>query len=296
MDDLTEIYDGTIFRIEPLPIRSYEKDYIVQMDISIEMNLDLATLARSGYTPLDVLSDVGGIQSILISALGIFIGILNYNNFDNFMVSQLFKIQRPPMGRARQDLDPATDGVQAAQLLQPTLFLNTYEWLYDLTPSFTKCRCCRKTRKLREFELARMKLARETSIIEIVRSRRLIYKALELLLPPEKHAELVQNSQYSVVIDDDPKMLESDRVELGKGCDSQRVELARLAQVESSPRDVPDVPSMTERTQNSGASKTLLASSVHPLPQEKQSFAYVSVKTALAGSLSSPPNLQKVAP
>lgn len=40
LDDLTEIYDSSIFQVEALPVRSYEKDYIVQMDISIEMNLD----------------------------------------------------------------------------------------------------------------------------------------------------------------------------------------------------------------------------------------------------------------
>ena len=61
LDDITEIYDDSVFQIEPLPVRSYEKDYFVQMDISIEMNLDQTTLARTGYTTLDVLSDVGGI-------------------------------------------------------------------------------------------------------------------------------------------------------------------------------------------------------------------------------------------
>ena len=44
LDKLTEIYDDSIFNIEPLPIRSYEKDYDVQMDISIEMSLDLKIL------------------------------------------------------------------------------------------------------------------------------------------------------------------------------------------------------------------------------------------------------------
>lgn len=92
LDDLTEIYDSSVFEIEPLPVRSYEKDYIVQMDISIEMNLDLQTLARTGYTVLDVLSDVGGIQSLLMSALGLLLGVLNYNNFDNYMASRLYMV------------------------------------------------------------------------------------------------------------------------------------------------------------------------------------------------------------
>ena len=41
-----------------MPIRSYEKDYVVQMFITIEMNFDQVTIARTGYTTLDVLSDV----------------------------------------------------------------------------------------------------------------------------------------------------------------------------------------------------------------------------------------------
>ena len=44
LDDLTEIEDDSVFSIDALPVRSYEKDYIVQMDISIEMNLEYTTL------------------------------------------------------------------------------------------------------------------------------------------------------------------------------------------------------------------------------------------------------------
>ena len=50
-----------MFKVEALPIRAYEKDLDVQMDISIEMNPDLEVMARSGYTFIDVLSDIGGI-------------------------------------------------------------------------------------------------------------------------------------------------------------------------------------------------------------------------------------------
>ena len=40
--------DTSIFKPEQLPTRPYEKDYNVQMDITIEMNLDLETLERHG--------------------------------------------------------------------------------------------------------------------------------------------------------------------------------------------------------------------------------------------------------
>ena len=61
LNQITLQDDNTVFKVEPLPIRSQEKDLNVQMEIQVEMNLDLAQLERSGYTIIDVLSDVGGI-------------------------------------------------------------------------------------------------------------------------------------------------------------------------------------------------------------------------------------------
>ena len=63
------------------------------MDITIEMNLNLENLQRSGYTILDVLSDVGGIQGLLFSFAAMAIGIANYQNFQTVMAAQLYKIK-----------------------------------------------------------------------------------------------------------------------------------------------------------------------------------------------------------
>ena len=63
------------------------------MEISIAMNLDLVTMLRSGYTVLDVLSDIGGIQGIVMSGVGMFLSVWNYSNFDNYMASKLYKIK-----------------------------------------------------------------------------------------------------------------------------------------------------------------------------------------------------------
>ena len=92
LDDLTQIHDTRAFKMEALPLRSQEKDHSVQMEISIEMNLDQITIARSVYTTLDVLSDIGGIQEILMSGMGMLLGIWNYQNFDNYMASRLYKV------------------------------------------------------------------------------------------------------------------------------------------------------------------------------------------------------------
>lgn len=60
MDEITELMDSSIFSLEAMPVRPYEKDRNVVMEISIERNLDLRVIAREGYTILDFLSDLGG--------------------------------------------------------------------------------------------------------------------------------------------------------------------------------------------------------------------------------------------
>ena len=60
MDDLTLIKNFTIFDLEPLPVRPYEKDYDTIMEISIERDLDLHVISREGYTLLDFFADLGG--------------------------------------------------------------------------------------------------------------------------------------------------------------------------------------------------------------------------------------------
>ena len=59
--------------------------------IWIQLSLDLSVVERTGYTVLDVLSDVGGLQGILISAISISLSILNHNYLSNYLVSKLYK-------------------------------------------------------------------------------------------------------------------------------------------------------------------------------------------------------------
>ena len=46
---------------------------------------------RTGYTVLDILSDVGGLQGILISVISFSLSILNHSHLDGHLVSKLFK-------------------------------------------------------------------------------------------------------------------------------------------------------------------------------------------------------------
>ena len=55
------------------------------------MNFDMVFISRSGYTILDILADVGGLQGILISGIALLLNIWNFNYLDNYLVSKLFK-------------------------------------------------------------------------------------------------------------------------------------------------------------------------------------------------------------
>ena len=79
LDDLTELEDASVFKLENEKSRSYEKDYYTTTDITIEMNRNLTRIAREGYTILDWISDVGGMQGMLFSGAALFLAFWNYN-------------------------------------------------------------------------------------------------------------------------------------------------------------------------------------------------------------------------
>ena len=157
-DELTLILDKSMFEIEKKASRTYEKDYDVQMDITVEMNLSKITVERTGYTFLDVLSDVGGIQGLLLSFCGLIVGIANYNNFDNYLASRLFKIKDKSTKKKDVSTFKESETTSSSSFMKPTKWLNVYEYIFDFVPQcLRKCKCChcRKTREMRGMERAR---------------------------------------------------------------------------------------------------------------------------------------------
>ena len=64
------------------------------MDITFELDLDRKFIKRMCYSFLDLLGDLGGVIGILMVIFSSVVSCFNYNNFDNFMVSRLFKIKK----------------------------------------------------------------------------------------------------------------------------------------------------------------------------------------------------------
>ena len=125
------------------------------------MNMDRTLIERKAYTILDILSDLGGLQGILISGISFLLSILNYNHLNSYLASQLFKshqIALVPLSTC--------DSVKG--------------FCIRLLPA--KLACCHKRRKQIVMEKAREALEKELDIIHIVRSRRFIKIALKHLL------------------------------------------------------------------------------------------------------------------
>ena len=66
------------------------------------MSMDLTLIERTGYTIIDVLSDVGGLMGIIFSAITVLIEIINYDHLNYFLISKLFKVSHPVDGKNKQ--------------------------------------------------------------------------------------------------------------------------------------------------------------------------------------------------
>ena len=56
------------------------------------MNLNQLVIERNGYTVLDYLSDIGGMQTILISSFSLMLMVLNFHYAENFLVTKLYRL------------------------------------------------------------------------------------------------------------------------------------------------------------------------------------------------------------
>ena len=130
------------------------------MDITFERNMDLIVISRDGYSLLDWISDIGGIQGILISTVAILLGFWNYNYLDNFIVSKLYRLEKRAIKNQRTEKDDHTE------VMTINLFSGLGDYFCDLFP--TRIQCCRSSRNERGLALGREKLEKETNIIKII--------------------------------------------------------------------------------------------------------------------------------
>ena len=200
LDNITELEDASLFKLEEHAQRPFtlHPDLITQL--SFERSLDHQIVQRESYTVFDCLSDIGGIQSILISAFSIIIGILNYNNFDNHMAAKLYKMHAHSKD-CKCGLDIKTD---KKLCLVPPKICNMRDYFTAQLPFLQIC--CKTDRKKRALDRARHQLQKEINIIEIIRLRRIFQISLSKMLSKEKFCHLRNKSRYITI---DPDRLDS---------------------------------------------------------------------------------------
>jgi hypothetical protein len=84
--------------------------------------------------------------------------------------------------------------------MQPRLFYNPKEYFRDLLPRWICfCKTCRADRLEKGFEEARRRMANETNILEIIKSRRYFNAALRFLLSKSQRMRLKERGRYKVI-------------------------------------------------------------------------------------------------
>ena len=119
-----------------------------------------------------MLSDVGGLESVIASAIALVLSILNYNNLDSTMITQLFSF---PAENSAPD-DKYEDSKRNAVFYKPSLLGNLADYILDMLPG--RCRCCRLTRRQKQYEAAIKRLHQETDVIYLIRQVRYLKHAL----------------------------------------------------------------------------------------------------------------------
>ena len=131
--------DDHLFKLEPITSRQYASDEYGVMDISIEMNLDQTYVIRECYDILDLLSDVGGIQTIMYVISSLILSVLNYRNFDSFLASRLYKINR----ESQTTNDGSKKDFEQSDYFRGSKYNNLKLYLMDCLPS--KIICCKRS-------------------------------------------------------------------------------------------------------------------------------------------------------
>ena len=89
------------------------------MDITFELDLDRKFIMRKCYSFLDLLSEVGGMIGILMVIFSSVVSCFNFNNFDNYLVSRLFKIRKKD-----KETDQSDPYFQRAEFIDPSSYYN----------------------------------------------------------------------------------------------------------------------------------------------------------------------------
>ena len=140
LDELTLTSMDDLFTVKKYDVIPYERQLDNWISVSFEMDLNMIRIERKLYTVFDMLSDVGGLLGILMAFAASLNSIWNYQNFDNFMVSRLFKIKRP-----KNEIEEDAGYFEQSDYIELNMLPNLRNWCLSCVPKY--CFCCAYSRK-----------------------------------------------------------------------------------------------------------------------------------------------------
>ena len=134
------------------------------------MNLNLTTYERQVYSIFDWIGSIGGLNEGLYIFFTVLISVLNYKNYENFMVSHLFE------GVVKEEKEEKKDD-PAAYKRSVTIFdqekVNTaLMLLYSCKPDKKKWCCHQKSESYKHFTNGRRLYAEQIGIVNILQMLR----------------------------------------------------------------------------------------------------------------------------
>ena len=93
LDSWTATTRKDLFTLQELIKKPYERKDNTWMQITIEMDLNRMTYARSRYTALELLAQFGGFIGIFGRIFGFFMAAWNFNALSNYMVTRLYRFR-----------------------------------------------------------------------------------------------------------------------------------------------------------------------------------------------------------
>ena len=157
------------------------------LDVTVEMNLNQVVTAREGYNLFDLLSDVGGMQGLLISGCAVWLGIWNYHFLDNFLVTKLYRLSTAELTK-QESIAGKQHLVFNANPLR-----SISDYFCEMLPNKWQC-CDRHSQQSRGLKKGRFTLQKETNVCTIVRQLRFFEKAINTLISKRQRKSLWKES------------------------------------------------------------------------------------------------------
>ena len=88
--------EGKIFKIRRDLDRPYEMQDLTHFSVNYELDMNLVEYNREVYSGLAWFGNLGGLSEGLRIFFGFFLAVINYNFYDSYMVSQLFRVKETP--------------------------------------------------------------------------------------------------------------------------------------------------------------------------------------------------------